>query len=158
MIPRPPRSTRTDTLFPYTTLFRSRPRAGRARRAPRGLPRARRAGRRGRPALRRDRRPAPDPGRHRPQPYPPRPPRPPGGAVVIDHGHGPDRHPDDLLSAHADGELDPTEDAWVVDHLEGCATCRQAVGDLVEARSLLRSLPPVDGTPLIEGFLARHPR
>src|SRR3546814_10072652 len=30
MIPRPPRSTRTDTLFPYTTLFRSlvaRPRA-----------------------------------------------------------------------------------------------------------------------------------
>src|SRR3546814_10285862 len=25
MIGRPPRSTRTDTLFPYTTLFRSRP-------------------------------------------------------------------------------------------------------------------------------------
>src|SRR3546814_13682844 len=25
---RPPRSTRTDTLFPYTTLFRSRPREG----------------------------------------------------------------------------------------------------------------------------------
>src|SRR3546814_8731945 len=24
MIPRPPRSTRTDTLFPYTPLFRSR--------------------------------------------------------------------------------------------------------------------------------------
>src|SRR3546814_3576838 len=41
MIRRPPRSTRTDTLFPYTTLFRShsrygpegsrRPRRGRAR-------------------------------------------------------------------------------------------------------------------------------
>src|SRR3546814_5939759 len=30
MIRRPPRSTRTDTLFPYTTLFRSR---GRRRRA-----------------------------------------------------------------------------------------------------------------------------
>src|SRR3546814_7074278 len=32
MIPRPPRSTRTDTLFPYTTLFRSHwplPRRGR---------------------------------------------------------------------------------------------------------------------------------
>src|SRR3546814_9183476 len=29
MIRRPPRSTRTDTLFPYTTLFRS-PRGGRA--------------------------------------------------------------------------------------------------------------------------------
>src|SRR3546814_8827573 len=29
MIRRPPRSTRTDTLFPYTTLFRSRFAAGR---------------------------------------------------------------------------------------------------------------------------------
>src|SRR3546814_20356155 len=29
MIRRPPRSTRTDTLFPYTTLFRSGPRPGR---------------------------------------------------------------------------------------------------------------------------------
>src|SRR3546814_5919703 len=28
MIRRPPRSTRTDTLFPYTTLFRSPKRAG----------------------------------------------------------------------------------------------------------------------------------
>src|SRR3546814_15859552 len=28
MIRRPPRSTRTDTLFPYTTLFRSEPFAG----------------------------------------------------------------------------------------------------------------------------------
>src|SRR3546814_13979447 len=28
MIRRPPRSTRTDTLFPYTTLFRSQPRSG----------------------------------------------------------------------------------------------------------------------------------
>src|SRR3546814_4799789 len=31
MLRRPPRSTRTDTLFPYTTLFRSRSRAGRPR-------------------------------------------------------------------------------------------------------------------------------
>src|SRR3546814_11520126 len=31
MIRRPPRSTRTDTLFPYTTLFRSRDRAAAAR-------------------------------------------------------------------------------------------------------------------------------
>src|SRR3546814_3810174 len=30
MIRRPPRSTRTDTLFPYTTLFRSPEQAGRA--------------------------------------------------------------------------------------------------------------------------------
>src|SRR3546814_8112063 len=33
MIRRPPRSTRTDTLFPYTTLFRSRWRRRDARRA-----------------------------------------------------------------------------------------------------------------------------
>src|SRR3546814_19714660 len=31
MIRRPPRSTRTDTLFPYTTLFRSSPVSARAR-------------------------------------------------------------------------------------------------------------------------------
>src|SRR3546814_15909643 len=35
MIRRPPRSTRTDTLFPYTTLFRSAA-PGRARAAHRG--------------------------------------------------------------------------------------------------------------------------
>src|SRR6056297_4213389 len=39
MIRRPPRSTRTDTLFPYTTLFRSRPFP-----PERVLPRSRRAG------------------------------------------------------------------------------------------------------------------
>src|SRR3546814_6604999 len=50
MIRRPPRSTRTDTLFPYTTLFRSR-RAGGDRRAGRlsggagGLPARTDAGR-----------------------------------------------------------------------------------------------------------------
>src|SRR3546814_15946170 len=33
MIRRPPRSTRTDTLFPYTTLFRSEGRAARRRRS-----------------------------------------------------------------------------------------------------------------------------
>src|SRR3546814_17672472 len=35
MIRRPPRSTRTDTLFPYTTLFRSR--AGMVRQASAGI-------------------------------------------------------------------------------------------------------------------------
>src|SRR3546814_3667763 len=33
MIRRPPRSTRTDTLFPYTTLFRSEPSRGEPRAA-----------------------------------------------------------------------------------------------------------------------------
>src|SRR3546814_7465857 len=36
MIRRPPRSTRTDTLFPYPTLFRSTVRSDRARRTPPG--------------------------------------------------------------------------------------------------------------------------
>src|SRR3546814_16207835 len=35
MIRRPPRSTRTDTLFPYTTLFRSPPPGRRVETAPR---------------------------------------------------------------------------------------------------------------------------
>src|SRR3546814_2121288 len=40
MIRRPPRSTRTDTLFPYTTLFRSRLRRGwRSRHGMGGRPR-----------------------------------------------------------------------------------------------------------------------
>src|SRR3546814_10472384 len=34
MVRRPPRSTRTDTLFPYTTLFRSRADDSRPARAP----------------------------------------------------------------------------------------------------------------------------
>src|SRR3546814_10020170 len=52
MIRRPPRSTRTDTLFPYTTLFRSHERYARTPRSrnhrprPRALPR-RAAARRG---------------------------------------------------------------------------------------------------------------
>src|SRR3546814_5316059 len=46
MIRRPPRSTRTDTLFPYTTLFRSRLQETLASKGRhRALPVARRSGR-----------------------------------------------------------------------------------------------------------------
>src|SRR3546814_2273451 len=45
MIRRPPRSTRTDTLFPYTTLFRSR--GGRQQHQEARLHRERGAGRAG---------------------------------------------------------------------------------------------------------------
>src|SRR3546814_5392842 len=38
MIRRPPRATRTDTLFPYTTLFRSLPRRAAGRRWRRAAP------------------------------------------------------------------------------------------------------------------------
>src|SRR3546814_3948068 len=55
MIRRPPRSTRTDTLFPYTTLFRSdRARRGRLR-LDRGRERRWRRGDRGRPYPRQSR-------------------------------------------------------------------------------------------------------
>src|SRR3546814_17164240 len=56
MIRRPPRSTRTDTLFPYTTLFRSRAGA-------RGVPRA--PGRTGRHPGAGSKFPAPGPGARR---------------------------------------------------------------------------------------------
>src|SRR3546814_6022725 len=51
MIRRPPRSTRTDTLFPYTTLFRSRQGPWRNEEKP--------ASRRQKPSARRDRGSAP---------------------------------------------------------------------------------------------------
>src|SRR3546814_6312830 len=41
MIRRPPRSTRTDTLFPYTTLFRSAPPPSRSSSSCRACPRLR---------------------------------------------------------------------------------------------------------------------
>src|SRR3546814_6800781 len=44
MIRRPPRSTRTDTLFPYTTLFRSPVQGGAGRRRARGHGAGRRRG------------------------------------------------------------------------------------------------------------------
>src|SRR3546814_11492242 len=45
MIRRPPRSTRTDTLFPYTTLFRSERRVGGHRIGKAAMPRQRPGGR-----------------------------------------------------------------------------------------------------------------
>lgn len=65
-------------------------------------------------------------------------------------------HADDLLSARLDGELDPATARWVDGHLAACATCRDAADELAEARALLRSLPPVEASPVIEGFLQRH--
>src|SRR3546814_6062540 len=49
MIRRPPRSTRTDTLFPYTTLFRSASAAGTDPNLGEAAPEAPPARRRGRP-------------------------------------------------------------------------------------------------------------
>src|SRR3546814_12937708 len=46
LIRRPPRSTRTDTLFPYTTLFRSVREEGRSNSSPRRASASRDSGRR----------------------------------------------------------------------------------------------------------------
>src|SRR3546814_4690867 len=66
MIRRPPRATRTDTLFPYTTLFRS-PACAQARRGDRAgadvAAALAAAALRGRQHLRHGRGPAPGPGR-----------------------------------------------------------------------------------------------
>src|SRR3546814_4111199 len=55
MIRRPPRSTRTDTLFPYTTLFRSCCRRLQADRQVGALERAERGAREGQGTVRRRR-------------------------------------------------------------------------------------------------------
>ena len=73
-------------------------------------------------------------------------------------GRHDDRHADELLSAHLDGELDPATDAWVESHLATCGTCRDAARALAETRSLVRSLPPVEARGVVERFLARHRR
>src|SRR3546814_13194307 len=79
MIRRPPRSTRTDTLFPYTTLFRSLP--GQRRRQRQGLHRVQvrlrpRAGPAQAAPVSRDLRLRPARGRHPPALRPGRPRRP----------------------------------------------------------------------------------
>lgn len=67
-----------------------------------------------------------------------------------------DGHVGDLVSAHLDGELDAETTAWVRDHLDGCAGCRALAADTETARMWVRSLPEVDGTPVVEHLLARH--
>ncbi len=67
-------------------------------------------------------------------------------------------HAEDLLSAHLDGELDGDAEAWVRAHLEACGECADAATRLLEARSLLRRLPSVDATAVVEGYLGRHRR
>lgn len=65
-------------------------------------------------------------------------------------------HPDDLLSAHVDGELDAATAQMVSEHVAECPMCRHAEAALREARALVRSLPTEDAAPVIDGFLARH--
>lgn len=53
-------------------------------------------------------------------------------------------HPDDLLSAYLDGELDLWEEARLRAHLEHCPACRVELADLHRVRGAVRSLPRLD--------------
>ena len=62
-------------------------------------------------------------------------------------GFGP--HPGDLLSALADGELAPDEEAETRAHLAGCEACRAELAAVEEWRTLVRSLPELDLDPTV---------
>ncbi|MCS7173988.1 MAG: zf-HC2 domain-containing protein [Armatimonadetes bacterium] len=51
------------------------------------------------------------------------------------------RHPEDLLSAYADGVLPVEEATRIAAHLAACASCLQVVEDLLAVRALLRRVP-----------------
>lgn len=61
-------------------------------------------------------------------------------------------HPDDLLSAHLDGELTPEEVRRVEEHLAGCAPCRAELEALAAARSAVRGLPILEVPPGVLGL------
>ena len=56
-------------------------------------------------------------------------------------------HPDDLLSAYLDGELDLEEEARLWAHLVHCQGCRVELADLHRVRGAVRSLPSLDLPP-----------
>lgn len=54
------------------------------------------------------------------------------------------RHPDDLLSAFLDDELDESSASRVTRHLADCPQCERELDGLRQARTALRALPNVD--------------
>lgn len=74
---------------------------------------------------------------------------------------GPDsgEHPDELLSALLDGELDAETQAAVNRHVDICRLCHQELVEIEQARAALRALPTVpapDG--LVTNLVARRRR
>jgi anti-sigma factor RsiW len=67
-------------------------------------------------------------------------------------------HPTDLLSAHLDGELLPSQDAMVVEHVAQCRECAAELEDASTARTLLRSLPMLDAPIPLLPAVRRAPR
>lgn len=53
------------------------------------------------------------------------------------------RHPDDLLSAFLDDELDEPDASHVTRHLAGCGSCLAELDGLRQARTALRGLPDI---------------
>ena len=53
-------------------------------------------------------------------------------------------HLGELISAYLDGELRPEEHNRVINHLDVCASCRSALGEIHQARSVVRSLPTIE--------------
>lgn len=53
-------------------------------------------------------------------------------------------HLGEELSAYLDGELSGIEARKVTSHLAGCDECRDSLGELIDIRSRLRSLPMMD--------------
>lgn len=52
-------------------------------------------------------------------------------------------HPDDLIEAYLDGELEPATRRSVADHLHSCQACRDRVAEAEALRSLLAQAAPV---------------
>lgn len=50
-------------------------------------------------------------------------------------------HPEELLSAHLDGELSELERRRVASHLADCDRCRAEIAELSRARAAVRALP-----------------
>lgn len=69
-----------------------------------------------------------------------------------------DGHPDELVSAHVDGELDGDVAADVARHLEECPPCQELAAEVEAARRWLHDAPRVDASVVVEPFLARHRR
>jgi putative zinc finger protein len=70
--------------------------------------------------------------------------------------------PDELLAAHLDGALSPTERDAADAHLEVCGRCREELGLAVHAREALRALPdelrpPVDIAAAVTREVAGEP-
>ncbi|MGH9210692.1 MAG: zf-HC2 domain-containing protein [Acidimicrobiales bacterium] len=68
-------------------------------------------------------------------------------------------HPDDLLSARIDDELDPATAGVVDQHLDDCASCRRDMDAVLAARRALRAAPPVPAPAgLVRGLVTRRRR